>query len=120
MPTTFGTLAESTYVSLTTFRRDGTPVATAVWVAADGDALVVVTGAESGKVRRIRANGNVTVAPCDVRGRVRGDAVPGRAVVQDDEGTARTLELIRKRYGLLARLFARGGTGFAGIRIVQG
>jgi hypothetical protein len=89
MPTTFGTLAESTYVALTTFRGDGSPVSTAVW-------------------RRIRANPAVTVAPCDIRGRVKGEALAGKAVVQDAEGTARTRDRIVRRYGLLARFFARG------------
>ena len=106
--TTFETLAASRYVSLTTFRRDGSPVATAVWVARDGDALVVVTGAGSGKVRRIRANGAVTLAPCDVRGRVHGDAVSGRAVVLDASETKRVTRAIRRRYGLVGWLFSRG------------
>ena len=107
-PTTFESLAASTYVALTTFRGDGSPVSTAVWVARDGDALVVITGPTSGKVRRIRANPAVTVAPCDIRGRVKGEALAGKAVVQDAEGTARTRDRIVRRYGLLARFFARG------------
>jgi uncharacterized protein len=42
-------LPHSTYVSLTTFRRTGVPVATPVWAAPDGDTLVVWTRADSGK-----------------------------------------------------------------------
>ena len=106
--TTFETLAASRYVSITTFRGDGTPVATPVWVARDGDTLLVVTGAESGKVRRIRANASVTLAPCDVRGRVHGDALAGRAVVLDASETRRVTRSIRRRYGLLGWLFSRG------------
>ena len=106
--TTFETLAASRYVSITTFRGDGTPVATPVWVARDGDTLLVVTGAESGKVRRIRANASVTLAPCDVRGRVHGDALAGRAVVLDASETRRVTRAIRRRYGLLGWLFSRG------------
>jgi PPOX class probable F420-dependent enzyme len=118
MPTTFETLAASRYVSLTTFRRDGSPVATPVWVARDGDALVVVTGAESGKVRRIRANAAVTLAPCDVRGRVHGEAVAARAVVLDASETRRITRLIRRRYGLLGWLFSRGSdAGRVGVSI---
>ena len=106
--TTFETLAASRYVSITTFRGDGTPVATPVWVARDGDTLLVVTGAESGKVRRIRANASVTLAPRDVRGRVHGDALAGRAVVLDASETKRVTRAIRRRYGLLGWLFSRG------------
>ena len=78
-------LPRSEYVSLTTFRRTGVPVATPVWAAPDGDALVVWTRADSGKVKRLRHTARVTVAPCDVRGRVRGPAVEGVAdFVPDD------------------------------------
>ena len=72
-------LPHSTYVSLTTFRRTGIPVSTPVWAAPDGDTLVVWTRADSGKVKRLRHTPRVTVAPCDVRGRVHGPAVDGVA-----------------------------------------
>ena len=92
------------YVSLTTFRRDGTPVATPVWVAQQGDELRVLTGRSSGKAKRLRHNSRVLLAPCDMRGRVTGDVVEGTARLQDDAETAVTLRLIRRRYGLQARL----------------
>jgi hypothetical protein len=98
------TLAKSRYVSLTTFRRDGTPVATPVWVAQQGDELRVRTGRSSGKAKRLRHDSRVLLAPCDMRGRVTGDVVEGTGRLQDDADTAVTLELIRRRYGLQARL----------------
>jgi len=93
-----GRLATEKYVSMVTYRKDGTPVATAVWVVADGDALLVWTGATAGKVKRVRANPAVTVAPCSARGKVRGDAVTGHAEVCDARGSDRTRELIMKKY----------------------
>jgi hypothetical protein len=98
------TLAKSGYLSLTTFRRDGTPVATPVWVAQDADHLVVVTRRSSGKAKRLRNSGRVLLAPCDMRGRVRGDVVEGTALLQDEAGTAAAIDLIRRRHGLIARL----------------
>jgi len=98
------TLAKSGYLSLTTFRRDGTPVATPVWVAQHGIDLVVVTRRSSGKARRLRNDGRVLVASCDMRGRLKGDVVEGTARLQDDAETARSIELIRRRHGLIARL----------------
>lgn len=95
-------LARSKYVSLTTFRRDGTPVATPVWVARQGDELVVYTARSSGKVKRLRNNDRVLVAPCDMRGRVTGDVVDGTARLQDDAESA--MSAIRRKYGLQARL----------------
>jgi uncharacterized protein len=98
------TLAKSKYLSLTTFRRDGTPVATPVWVAQHGNDLVVVTQRSSGKAKRLRNDNRVLLAPCDMRGRVDGDPVEGTALLQDDAETATSIDLIRRRHGLIARL----------------
>jgi PPOX class probable F420-dependent enzyme len=97
------TLANAKYLSLTTFRKDGTPVANPVWVARDGDRLVVVTERSAGKAKRLRNSGRVLVAPCDMRGRANGEAVPGTATLQDAAGTEASLALIRRRYGWQAR-----------------
>ena len=99
-----GTLAKSGYLSLTTFRRDGTPVATPVWVAQQGDELLVHTAKSSGKAKRLRNSSRVLLAPCDMRGRVTGDVVEGIARLQDEAETAVAFSLIRQRYGLQARL----------------
>ncbi|MFJ9852556.1 PPOX class F420-dependent oxidoreductase [Streptomyces sp. NPDC101150] len=105
-------LARSPYVSLVTYRRNGTPVATPVWAVADGDELLVWTRDDSWKVKRLRNDPRVTVTPCDVRGRLAADAAA-------EEGTARLLEgageLLRVRkamagkYGLRFRLLDTGG-----------
>jgi len=90
------------YVALTTFRRDGRPVATPVWFAtlADGR-LAVVTDAEAGKRKRLRNDPRCTVAPCDVRGRVHGPAQDGTAeVVEDPERMREGLAALAARYGV--------------------
>jgi PPOX class probable F420-dependent enzyme len=116
-------LGASKYVLVTTFRRDGTPVATPVWAARDGDGLVVWTVRDSGKVKRIRRNPKVAVAPCTVRGKPRGESVPARAEILDAEGTARVRNLIKKKYWLTGPLLVngslrrRGEQGTVGIRI---
>ena len=68
--TTLTALGHERFVSLTTFRRNGEGVATPVWVARDGDALVVITPEGTGKLRRLRRDDRVTLRPCDRRGRV--------------------------------------------------
>lgn len=105
MPTTLDLLAAGTYLSLTTFRRDGTPVATPVWLVLDEDALLVITGADSGKARRLRADSRALVASCDMRGTLTSEAVPATAELLGPEETARTASQITRRYGLLDRLF---------------
>jgi hypothetical protein len=113
-------LARGRYLSLTTFRRNGTPVATPVWVARQGDELVVYTARSSGKVKRLRNDNRVLLAPCDMRGRVTGDVVGGTARLEDDAGTA--MSLIRRRYGLQARLLfwwnaRHAGEGWVGRQV---
>ena len=93
-------LPRSEYVSLTTFRRTGVAVATPVWAAADGESLVVWTRADSGKVKRLRHTSRVTVAPCDVRGRVTGPAVEGVAGFVPRADQAGALAALRRAYGL--------------------
>lgn len=95
------------YVSLTTFRKDGTPVATPVWFALDGDRLVVQTPAGTGKLKRLRRDTRVLVAPCDLRGRVPAAAprAHGTAEIIHDEAESTRLQgLLRRRYGLVYAL----------------
>jgi PPOX class probable F420-dependent enzyme len=79
-------LADEKYLLLTTFRRDGTPVATAVWVAplADGG-LGFWTSSGSGKAKRLAHTERVTVQPCNSR----GTATEGTTAV---DATARLVE----------------------------
>lgn len=100
-------LAEGKYLSLTTFRKSGEAVATPVWVARDGDHLYVTTRADSWKVKRLRNNPAVLLAPCDMRGGLTGEQVGGVGEVLDSEASAHARQLIQNRYGLTARaLFA--------------
>lgn len=104
--TPLDTLGSAKYVSLTTFRADGTPVATPVWVVRDGSVLRILTDPSSGKVRRLRTDPRVVLSPCDMRGRVKTGALvaEGTATLEDDQGTSRTMAMIEKRYGLMGRI----------------
>ena len=99
-------LGAQSFVSLTTFRRNGDPVSTAVWIARVGDELLVTTFVQTGKVKRIRHDARVELLPCDRRGRVfAGDPVPGRArVLTDDDARARMSTAFRRKYPLSSRL----------------
>lgn len=85
------TLGNAHFVALTTFRRSGEPVSTPVWVARDGRELLVLTPRDSGKVRRLRADPRVELAPCSRFGAVEPGAVVvrGTASVVDDDAPAR-------------------------------
>jgi PPOX class probable F420-dependent enzyme len=116
-------LGAGKYLLLTSYRGNGTPVATPVWVVRDGDALGVWTAADSWKVKRIRGRADVLVGPCDLRGNPTGDQVPATAEICDAATTARYRRLIARKYGLIGRLsllgsrLRRGLEGAVGIRI---
>jgi uncharacterized protein len=74
MPTDLDVVAAHQYVSLTTFRRTGEPVPTPVWVARDGDDLVVITVDHLGKTKRLAHTARIELRPCDIRGVVPQDA----------------------------------------------
>lgn len=117
----FAALAGQKYINLTTFRRDGSPVATPVWFAREGALLYITTYDGTGKVKRLRANERVEIAPSDARGHARGPAMAarGRVVADADEG-ARAEAALRRTYGwqyrlirLMTNLTSRRRTGGA-------
>jgi PPOX class probable F420-dependent enzyme len=69
------------YLSVTSYRRDGTGVATPVWFVVDGERLLIETDAASYKVKRIRRDPHVSVAICSARGKTFSDPVEAHAEV---------------------------------------
>lgn len=100
---TLSTFADQTYISLRTFRKSGEAVDTPVWVVGDDtDArqLYIFTRAASGKVKRVRNQGAVEIAPCSMRGVVKGEWLSASAVVDDSAATMdRVVALLLKKYG---------------------
>ncbi|CAL9283473.1 PPOX class F420-dependent oxidoreductase [Streptomyces sp. SudanB182_2057] len=125
-PTRLARLGAGPYLLLTTFRRNGTPVATPVWVVRDGDTLGVWTADDSGKVKRIRRRRDVLVGPCDRRGNPTGPQKPATAEITGADTTARYRYLIARKYGVVGRLtllgsrLRRGLRGTVGIRVTLG
>ena len=99
-------LGAGTYLSVTSFREDGTGVATPVWLVRRDEELLVLTQASSGKVRRIRGNPSVLVAPCDSRGNLLGAQTAADARLQDPVQTLVTEDLLEHRYGLMGQMAA--------------
>lgn len=106
--TTLDSLGTATYISLTTFRKNGDAVATPVWVVREDDALYVVTEDNSGKVKRLRNNPAVLLAPCDMRGKVLGDVIGGLARVVDADKGAALSRAFAAKYGLTYRVMVLG------------
>jgi PPOX class probable F420-dependent enzyme len=98
-------LGKEKYISLATFKRDGTEVATPVWVAKQGNHLYVITEATSGKAKRLRNSSRARIAPCDMRGNVQGPYTDVTAVLLDSAGTESVKKLIDGKYGLMGKVF---------------
>jgi hypothetical protein len=98
-------LNNAQYISLKTFRKSGQAVPTPVWFACEGDRLYIVTQADAGKVKRIRNNGQVEVAPCDARGNLKGDYVAAQARELPSAEHSRANDALNRKYGLIKRLF---------------
>jgi uncharacterized protein len=88
------------YLSLTTFRKTGAAVATAVWFGEEGGKLYVMSRSDSGKCKRLRNNPAVRIAPCTIRGRVIGPEFPGRARILPTEDFPRARQTVRRKYWL--------------------
>ena len=93
------------YVALTTYRRDGTPVTTPVWAAAEGESLYLFSNATAGKVKRLRNSTRAAVAPCTATGTITGTQLPAEAFNLAGDQMPKVWKLLTKKYGIAARLF---------------
>lgn len=95
----FETLQGQQFINLTTYRKNGQPVVTTVWFAQAGDRLVGTTMRQSGKIKRLRNQPQVSFAPSTATGQVLGEALPGvaRVLPPEEEEAARTA--LRAKYG---------------------
>jgi len=114
MPDPIAQFANAKYLNLETFRKTGVGVRTPVWFAqepVEGQSVFYIYAApDSGKVKRIRNNAKVRIAPCDFRGNLRGAWVDARARICDGPEAARGQELLRHKYGwmkILGDFFSR-------------
>ena len=122
MPTDLDT---AKYVSITTFRKDGTPVSAPVWVVPFDGGYAFTTDTNSWKVKRVRNDARASLTVCDVRGRVKDGATvhQGAAVVLGPEDVARVAALVKKKYrigwamlgvmGAVKKLTGKGSTATA-------
>ncbi|HTS97764.1 MAG TPA: PPOX class F420-dependent oxidoreductase [Streptosporangiaceae bacterium] len=97
----FAPLRGATYMQLTTFRRNGTPVPTAVHVVLGESGAFFRTWNTTGKAKRLRHTPAVRVAPCTMRGRPRGPALAAQARLLDGEASERAARLLARRHPIL-------------------
>jgi PPOX class probable F420-dependent enzyme len=102
---TFEEISQAKYILLTTFTKDGKPKPTPIWAAPDGDRLLVITEADSWKVKRIRNTPRVTLAVCDMKGNPKSEPIDATATILDTSQTGLVYDAIGKRYGVVGRVF---------------
>jgi PPOX class probable F420-dependent enzyme len=102
----FAAFAGQKYLNLETFKKSGEGVKTPVWFAADSSVsldsseakLYVYTIGVSGKVKRIRNNNIVKIAPCNARGGLLDEWVDARAEIVTGAQADRGMQLLNKKY----------------------
>ena len=105
----FGDLLEIQFsdqrvINLESYKKDGKSVQTPVWMVVDGETVYVRTDPNTWKVKRIRHNPLVRIAPSNMRGDVLGPWTKGEAHYAEGQEKDRILALFKKKYGLMARM----------------
>ena len=102
------------YISLTTFRKNGVAVPTPVWFGEEDGKLYVMTRSDMGKIKRIRNNPQVKVAPCTMSGKVRGPEFAATARILPLEEHGRARQAINRKYWMarIPLIWARTDTYF--------
>ena len=91
--------AKQKYLSLETYKKDGTAIPTPLWFAQDGKVFYVYSLANAWKVKRVRNNPRVRIAPCDFRGNITGEWVDAEARILDQAEAEKPHRLLDKKYG---------------------
>tara|TARA_B100001109_G_C18754475_1_gene423006 strand:- start:124 stop:492 length:369 start_codon:yes stop_codon:yes gene_type:complete len=102
--------ANHEFINLITYKKDGTPVKTPVWVAEHENCLVITSSKSAGKVKRINNNGRATIYVTDRMGSSElSERIDVKAsVIKDEELKQNALDKIIKKYGNMSKMFIRG------------
>jgi PPOX class probable F420-dependent enzyme len=93
------------YLNLATFKRNGDAVETAMWFVTLGDVIYLFTDGTSYKVKRLRRDKRIRIAPCNVSGKVSGDWIDGTGEIIDDPSVAEQVyTALKQKYGWQMRL----------------
>jgi PPOX class probable F420-dependent enzyme len=96
---------EGSYLSLATFKKNGDTVETAMWFVTIDGTIYLFTDGTSYKVKRLRRDARIRIAPCNVSGRVSGDWIDGSGEIVDDPTVAnRVYAELKRKYGWQMRL----------------
>ena len=102
----FSRFRKEEFLSLETYRKNGETIKSPMWFAQDNDALYLWTMADTSKVKRIRNNPHVNIAPCKRMGEVTGEWMTAHATIDDSPIMVAQVEaMLLKKIGLFFRIF---------------
>jgi len=88
-------------VVLRTYKRDGTPVATPVSIAFEGDRAFFRSYDKAWKTKRLRNDPRVEVAPSTLRGKVTGQTIAAEAALLTDGEADAAAKALARRHRIL-------------------
>jgi uncharacterized protein len=94
-------LSEMKYINLETYKKNGQPVRTPVWFVIYNKKIYFRTDSNSGKVKRIMNNQNVSIAACDLLGKIKAEWIKGAAKIANDVDPETINTLINKKYSFM-------------------
>lgn len=97
-------LSKFKYIAIETFRKNGAGVRTPIWFIIYRGLIYFRTDVNSGKVKRIRNNPHVRIAPCDIRGNLKGNWFDGKVKFADSTESSITYSMIDRKYGFITTL----------------
>ena len=98
------------YINLVTFKKDGSKVTTPVWVAQQNNSLVVTTGKNAGKVKRIRNNGKAIIYTTNQSGskKLSEELEVKGSILSDEDLKTEAVTILKKKYGMMAKMMLKG------------
>jgi len=97
-------LQNQKYLALETFKKNGDAVKTPVWFVIKNNLIYIVTREDTGKIKRLKNNKKVRLAPSNFKGNPIGDWVFGTVNFSSEDETKEVITLRRKKYGFLERI----------------
>ena len=92
------------YISIETYRKDGTPVKTPVWFVVRNNEIYIVTRDQTGKIKRLRNNQEVKIATCTIKGKITGQWMQGKGKLLSKSETQKVAEWRDKKYGFISKI----------------
>jgi PPOX class probable F420-dependent enzyme len=105
MSAAFQQFNKQNFLNLETYRKSQVAVKTPVWFSQEGDVLYIRTIDGSGKVKRIRNNSHVRIAPCRNNGELLGEWEDAQAFLAEGDEIQKANQSCSRKYGIQKSIF---------------